>query len=155
MKQTLIDTPRLRVERRTGTYGPRHVPYGSRHDPYSYEEMIAQTPTDTVVLHQGLGRTLKINGVEVEPPAWLDLVAAGDWQLSDKLHCAWYRETWRERVGYSLEQIERWHRKLRSRCSRCGCRDTREAAGFPGETFDVCAECGHVVDSRFCESAVE
>src|SRR5258706_10384505 len=64
MQSTLINHPRLRVERHTGSEGPRH-------DPYAYEEWRVRMPGHTIVLHSGLGTWLRADGVDVKNVAHL------------------------------------------------------------------------------------
>jgi hypothetical protein len=57
--------------------------------------------------------------------------------------------------GISVRGARRAYRKLRERCRNCGGRATYFMRGFPGESFECCAKCHHVVDAQFDLSAVE
>jgi hypothetical protein len=57
-------------------------------------------------------------------------------------------------AGVTIENAERAYRRLRERCRNCGGRATRSMCGFPGEHFEVCIGCGHIVCADFDESEV-
>ena len=133
MEETLINHPRLRASRRTGSEGPRH-------DPYHFEELRVDTPAGSTVLHGGLAEWIKHEGHRMD---WYDQDPQKITDVFEKL------------TGYSVEFIERVARRLASRCRRCGGRDFHEESGYPGETFTVCDGCSDVVGTRFCQSAIE
>jgi hypothetical protein len=131
MEQTLINHPRLSVRLVTGTEGPRH-------DPYHYTELRISTPQGETVVHQGLSvfamlgdQRIDASGKDYDSPnAWCDLI------LED-------------RAGYTMRQLERIHRKSRTRCPAGGHHDTMLVYGFAGESFEHCEKCGKFIDSYF------
>jgi hypothetical protein len=138
-EQTLINHPRLRVRRVTGSEGPAH-------DPYAYEELHAfDARGNKVVLHQGLGTWFEVNGTKLGREGF----ASYD---SYEKECRTMFETC---CGYTIDQIERMHRKLHERCLKCGHKEFHCEYGFPGETLLVCANCGHISSSYFSRSAIE
>ena len=145
METTLINHPRLRVHLTTGAEGPRH-------DPYSYRELSVHAGRKKVVLHEGLGEWLSVNGKKVEPPKYLDKL---DWQTREKVERVWRMDEFGNAVGYTVDQIERIARKLNSRCRECGGREFHSESGFPGETFECCSKCGHIQNTFFNRSAIE
>ena len=110
METTLINHPRLKVRVETGSEGPRY-------DPYAFKETTIKANGKKVVLHEGLGDWLKIDGQEVEPPKFI-----GKFSITyrEQAASAWRRAAVEDVAGYSLEQIERIARKLSSRCKKCG-----------------------------------
>jgi hypothetical protein len=139
MRETIIDHPKLRVTVETGSEGPRH-------DPYAYREITVIQPDGATTLHEGLGTWLRSAGRKVTPPTDLDADGRERWCRSTAFETL---------TGYSVAQLERLHRKLSSRCRRCGCKETVSQNGHPGEHFECCAKCGNVVGSYFCISEVE
>jgi len=131
MEQTIINHPRLKVRVETGSEGPHW-------DPYSYTEYHVRTPGGKTVLHEGLGDWMSFDDVKFEGCFHADL-----------------RRLFTGMVGFSVEQLERIARKLNSKCRKCGCVEFDEESGYPGETFEICHECGHIQSSRFSRSAVE
>lgn len=138
MHEVLINHPKLQFEHRTGSEGPRH-------DPYHYDEWHVTTPKGEVVLHEGLGTWLKVNGKELEHDRRFSY---NDWER-------YLRETaFPIYTGYPLGQLQRLAHRIKSRCRECGSRDFRSEAGYPGEYFDVCEKCGHIQGGYFNESEV-
>lgn len=132
MHQVMINHRRLKVHKTTGSEGPSH-------DPYHYVEYDVDTPVGNVVLHEGLGTWIAFNGTKLKTPH-------GESYVRGHMFPAL--------TGYTVEQLERIHRKLTSRCPKCQLKIFEEVEGYPGETFTVCSSCGEIVDSYFCESAV-
>jgi hypothetical protein len=143
MYETLIKHPKLRVWRTTGTEGPRH-------DPYGYDEIHAELPSGSITYHMGLGSWVKLHdgkpGRRAAPIKKLDERTCTEADL---------RKMFELTVGFSINQIERIHRKLKSRCRKCGCKHTEWVAGYPGEHMEQCVGCGHIVGGYFCRSEVE
>ena len=137
MQMTLINHPRINVTRVTGVEGPHH-------DPYEYQEFVAKTPDGVVRYHRGLAVWIKINGVDPEWPMTQDF---------DE-YVALCEQRFELAAGFTLEQIERIHRKSKERCPKCGGKDFECTDGFPGESLIICASCGHTHDSMFCVSAI-
>lgn len=98
MIDTLWTHPRFTVKKAAGTYGPKH-------DPYSYEEVIVVIGRHTVKYHEGIGTYIDVNGVRSEPPRYLTESEA---RKASRL-------LFQALVGYSLEQIERFNRRLEAR----------------------------------------
>lgn len=130
MEETLLRHPRLTVHKRTGSEGPKH-------DPYGFVEITATTPRGEIMIHAGLAEYLKVNGV-----------------LFDNPRREWMEEQWESFTGFTLTQIGRIRRKLKSRC-KCGSKDFSCESGFPGEHLLVCMSCGNIHDSYFNLSEVE
>ena len=139
MELTMIAHPRLQVRAKTGAEGPRH-------DPYSFREYHVTIPHGCVVLHEGLGTWLTFNRHRIEPPKGLSWEKQETWLRTDGF---------RELVGYSIEQLERMHRKLNARCPKCSGKQFHTESGYPGETFEVCDCCNHIMQSYFNRSAIE
>ena len=118
---------------------------GPQHDPYHYYELtVTRANGDEVTWHDGLGRWVVARGG--------DLCVEMDERNTkpEQMH-----RLFEMVAGVSVEHARKAHRRLRSRCQKCGCRETRTASGYPGESFELCAKCGHVVDSHFDRSAIE
>lgn len=137
MKETLINHPKLKVVRKTGTEGPRE-------DPYSFEEWYVTTPRNEVTIHLGLGMWATLNEAKV--------VLDG---FSEQEQSKFLRESLlRETTGFTWTQLERIALRAASRCRKCGSREYKEAQGYPGEYFTICAKCGEVVGYQFYESEI-
>lgn len=135
MQQTMINHPKLKVRQSTGREGPAY-------DPYGYVEYEVETPEGVVVVHDGLDRFALIGDQKIRPKG-------DDWE-----NAKWTSRVLREYTGYSLEQIERIHNRLTSRCSKGGYHDTDYYDGYPGEEFEVCRKCGKTIRSTFNINAV-
>ena len=55
--------------------------------------------------------------------------------------------------GYTIDQLERFSRKARERCT-CGSRSFEEVRGYPGEWHSSCTKCHRVRETTFNEGAV-
>lgn len=134
-----IRHPKLQVQTRTGTEGPRY-------DPYAYTEYTVKTPKGLTVLHTGLGTWIRHNGKMVEKPSG---VLYDEWerQLCEEIFPAL--------TGYTLLQLERIARNLTTKCNKCGSTDFTHESGYPGETLVVCIHCGRINGGWFHRSAVE
>jgi hypothetical protein len=143
MYETLIKHPKLRVARITGSEGPSH-------DPYGYEELRAELPNGTITYHMGLGSWVQFHdgkpGRRAKPIKKIDGRTCTEADL---------RKAFELTVGFSINQIERIHRKLKSRCRKCGGKHTKWEVGYPGEHFECCVSCGHIVGSYFCKGEIE
>lgn len=134
MKQVLIDHPRLFAEKEHGTEGPAH-------DPYGFVEYRVWTPEKGwTELHEGLGTWIRYRNELLDTPHGESYVR---------------KYMFPSLTGYSVEQLERIHRKLSSQCRYCGFKHLETVAGYPGEQFTICLRCRNVVDSYFCESEIE
>lgn len=119
------------IQIETGTEGPRH-------DPYGYEEITVTRPNgDRVTLHQGLVEWVQVNNSERRG------------YITER--CL---EVFGFFAGCTPAIARRAYETYRSRCRNCGGRKFHAAAGYPGETFDICDNCGSVVSYTFNESAV-
>ena len=128
------------IEITTGTEGPHH-------DPYGWEELtVTRNDGTTVILHQGLAEYVEINGLRIEPRISAVVDPRDRWNI--------LRDHFQRAAGVTPEAARRAYERMRSRCSKCGGTETRSMQGYPGETFEVCVECGTVVDSHFNESAI-
>ncbi len=132
--ETMIKHPSLLVVRRTGTEGPRH-------DPYAWTELQVENKSGTHTLHEGFVTWYEgADGVRHDQRNWTE----------DDLMRMFERD-----AGFSISQIERIARKLHSRCAHCGSHDFTSEEGYPGESFDVCCNCGHVQNCSMDYSAIE
>lgn len=136
MEQTLIDHPRLKVRKSTGSEGPRH-------DPYHYDELTIKTPQGEFVAHLGLAVYVQENGEKISA-AGNDYEQAFKWQDS-------YLVKW---TGYTNKQLERIADQIKYRCKEGGYHYGPELDGYPGESFCLCQKCGKMFDFNFDESAV-
>jgi hypothetical protein len=129
----------MRIHIKTGREGPRH-------DPYGYDEITVHRADGAhVTLHEGLGTWIEFK----------DARGTGN-KLDERDAPRAQIDAAFERVaGVSVEAARKAYRALRSRCRNCGGRETKFARGYPGESFELCVQCGHVVDSHFDLSAVE
>jgi hypothetical protein len=134
MQELIINHPKLKVWQRTGTEGPRH-------DPYGYEELEARTPEGSIILHSGL-------------MDWLKQDKDATITAFDKAAIGALRRRFEQHAGFTIEQLFRFHRKLSSRCRKCGSTEFVSVRGYPGEHFEICAKCNSVVSSFFCLSEV-
>lgn len=134
MQTTMINTPNLKVSLSTGTEGPSY-------DPYSYDELTAETPKGTLVVHLGLAEWSEFNGIRFEH------YNEGDW--ADAALVA--------HTGYTWRQLERFASRKNQYCPATANHrhNPYSMAGFPGETFEVCAACGQMLNSYFSRSAIE
>ncbi len=126
----------------TGSEGPRH-------DPYGWEEItVTRSNGDEVILHQGLGCWVSVNGERFSyTPVIEGSNAEEEWrQLGEKFA---------EFAGCSPEAAHKAYGRVRYTCHKCGAFDnTTPMCGFPGETLEVCRDCGAVVYCDFNEAAI-
>lgn len=126
----------------SGTFTINRGSEGPQHDPYSFTETDFDSNSgDKINIRTGgLGYTrLKVNDRE--------------WEASEKFDEETLRLRFRALTGALPEDVERFIARKSSRCP-CGCRKTETQAGYPGETFEVCAKCGEIVGSYFDEAAI-
>jgi hypothetical protein len=133
----MIDHPSLRVVKDTGIEGPRH-------DPYSWQSYTVTTPRGVTRLRTGIGVSVTHDGKDVDPPKNLRWTEAESYLIT---------KVFPELCGYTLKQLERIYVRRMARC-KCGCKDTKEVDGYPGETITVCCQCGTVRDTSFNINAV-
>lgn len=145
MRHTVINHPRLCMSIRTGSEGPRH-------DPYSYTETTIQTDGGEVLIHEGLGEYVKVDGKMVELPSWLNGL---NWDTKEMVERLWREHIVEQITGYSRKQLDRIQRRLESHCKRCGGKRFHCEEGYPGESFTVCDTCNNVNNTYFYLSAVE
>lgn len=120
---------------KTGTEGPSF-------DPYAYTEYtLVRDGQPDVVFHAGLGVSLKI-GKGLEERAFNK---QEENLLFARFECL---------VGWPINDLEKWSHKARQRCRKCRCKHGHWAAGYPGESFLLCDNCGEHMDYSFDESAV-
>jgi len=121
------------IDIKTGSEGPRH-------DPYGYEEITVTRPNgDVVTLHEGL-------------TVWLKLNNSAQYMFTSST----YEDAVKKFeffAGCSPAIARRAYERMQYRC-KCGSRDLRSVAGFPGESLNVCNACNTVVSSDFNESAI-
>jgi hypothetical protein len=131
----LVSQPNLRIERRTGSEGPRH-------DPYHYDEWtIRRDGFRGIVYHDGLSEWIRYSNGKIFT------IREGDHELAEI--------AFRRCTGYTMPE---WTRAIalleRSRSRRHRNHDVREESGYPGEHFTFCHTCDVVIDSYFNEGAV-
>jgi hypothetical protein len=115
----------------TGTEGPRH-------DPYGWEEItVERSNGDCVTLHQGLVEWVQVNNSQQH-----------GYQIE---RCEKVFEFF---AGCTSAIARKAHARYRSRCRKCGGREFHDQAGYPGESFLLCNNCGSVVDYDFNIQAV-
>lgn len=116
----------------SGTEGPRY-------DPYAFDELHIERGSKLIVVHQGIGDWVDIDGVR----HWVSGRAGADLVVKNA-------------VGYTATQLLRYRRKAdeaRTRVHRAhGGVEWR--SGFPGEALCLC-RCGAVIDTTFNRSAIE
>ena len=140
MQETLFKSPRLKAWRRTGSEGPRH-------DPYAYEEITVETPSGETTLHMGLGVWLDHNGHRIKPDF------GNNYEASEK---ELITTIFPKLTGWTMDQINRFHTKLKSRCRKCGStKGTTTETGYPGEYLEICVNCGHIGGGYFCRGEIE
>jgi hypothetical protein len=133
--KTSIDLVRGTVRIKTGSEGPKH-------DPYSYTEYtFEQAGKPTVTFHAGLGVWLEVDG---------KTEYACDVQEENLLF-----GKFESVLGFSINDLEKWHAKARSRCRKCGCKRGHWVDGYPGESFLLCDNCGVHMDCLFDESVIQ
>jgi hypothetical protein len=120
----------------TGTVTLVNGSEGPRHDPYGYTELTVNKRGIEYELHSGLACWLKVAGVRMTVQ---DHVEADN--LFEHL-TGHHPADW---IGF----VEAAQRHRRSRCPKCGCRQTVERHGYPGEQFTCCAKCNTVMDCEF------
>ena len=137
-----VSSPSMSISFNRGTEGPRH-------DPYSYEEVIVERKgREDITLHAGLGVWMTIGGARIS--ASFSMVER---EVMDRFV---------ELVGYKPDQLRRFAQRAyaaRVKQQHASCKHhgnaTRSVTGYPGETFEVCLDCGQIVDSHFNRSAIE
>lgn len=120
-----------------------HGTEGPSHDPYSYEELTVCKNNKTVTLHLGLAEWIEIDGKRQEAVFRNMTEYAFDPSEEFKLQ-----------TGMTVEQFERRYYSNHNTCKKCGCDTTHSVAGFPGESLNVCDNCGEVVSSDFNEREI-
>lgn len=138
MYETSVRTGSGRVDIKRGTEGPRQ-------DPWSYTETTYRCRQVSAMLHDGLAVycTVTINN----GPTKLYEGRLGDDRV---VHYAFAAAT-----GYTAEQLHKFIKRAQNRCRACGCGSTHTESGFPGETLNVCDNCGTIIAGSFNRSAVE
>ena len=114
---------------------------GPKHDPYGWTEITVTRGLSTVTLHEGLDR-------------WLRTPTGETWGHYDEADGMLIERLFELYAGISISAARRAYDKYRSKCRECGCRETKSVAGYPGETFELCVQCGAAVDYHFNESAI-
>lgn len=111
---------------------------GPKHDPYGWTEVTVDRPNGvSVTIHYGLAEWIEVNGVKQHNLNYEDC-------------CTMFAR----HAGVTPDIAERYYQKYRSKCRSCGCRETVATAGYPGETLELCAKCGMMVDYHFNKSAI-
>ena len=62
-------------------------------------------------------------------------------------------EQFEDGTGLDFDRLQTYLHRLNSRCV-CGCWKTKSESGFPGETFNVCVQCGEHVSYDFDMQAI-
>lgn len=110
---------------------------GPQHDPYSYSEITVERPSGaTVKIHFGLIEWIEVNGIRSD----CDYKTAA--------------EIFEDLAGISVETAQKVYERRATTCGKCGGRDLRPQAGYPGETFYFCERCDFMVRCDFNEAAI-
>lgn len=112
---------------------------GPRFDPYSYTERIVKNGRNTVILHDGLGIWISVNGKRL--------------RVSEERA----EELFFKLTKLTSRQFDRAYNKVHGphcRCQKCGCKHLDAVSGYPGEAFELCHKCGSFVNSYFNEAAI-
>lgn len=136
MQHTILNHPKIKVDRRTGEEGPVH-------DPYHYDEITVDNGVCKIMIHSGLAQYVQVNGHV------FDAAVHGHYDDDD-----WMSSFVEEITGYRLTNLIKWGEKAKNRCRMGGYHDTYSVRGHPGETFLVCKRCGEYADCFFSESAI-
>lgn len=139
----ILSQPNLAIFQRSGTEGPRH-------DPYGWEEFeVHRNGNEVMYRAGGLGYVrLYLNGLCAFELYDRDGPVSSTVDKFFELHTGHSRREWEEAT-------ERLMAHRMSKCSECGSKHFKAERGYPGETFTVCADCGHVVASDMNYSAIE
>ena len=134
---------RLQYHNKVGSEGPSH-------DPYSYSETTIWFRGRKIEFHDGLAMWLKVDGEKYKPAVDRNQ----DFGEYEKQLYKAYKDKIEEVLGFSLTQLERWNRKLKSKCRKCGSKNFKWVSGFPGESLLICSDCNDAIDYNFNESAI-
>ena len=118
------------VQIETGSEGPMH-------DSYAWEEITVCRPNGVeITIHYGLDNWVKTpEGVKCR----------GDDRI-DRIFEAY--------AGVSPAAAHKAYQRMQYMCKKCGVSDLDEISGMPGETMNVCRQCGNVVSVDFNLSAI-
>jgi uncharacterized protein YerC len=125
----------------------RHGTEGSQHDPYSYEELIFKRKELKVVLHYGLAEWIEINDQRTLRDDYSENIPLKEINIYKKFE---------ESTGLSTINFERVYDRINhpKKCKKCGSKKRAFMSGFPGETFEMCGKCEHIINTHFNESAI-
>jgi hypothetical protein len=151
MSKTTFTTTSGYLTIKTGSEGPHHDPYG--YIEFTFTRKRIQRKGKTVVLHLGLAEWIQINDRKLDAPRRLRMSNSHNARAIGKARMKWFNDRFAKETGYSRVQWERFCRKARERC-RCGCKQFETQSGYPGESFEVCTNCGAIVSCDFNESAI-
>lgn len=117
---------------------------GGTFDPYSYDEITVRREHKVVTAHIGC------------LVMWLDVNGERTSYTYDEEYEALV-EKFKAETGMTVDEFMRYHDRIQypPRCPKCFSKKQRECAnGFPGESFELCSDCGHAVTYHFSESAI-
>jgi len=128
------------IQIETGSEGPTH-------DPYAWEEITVCRPNGTeVTIHYGLDNWVRVDEGEKLRPEWDDAKLQQDLDSIDRVF-----ET---HAGCTPAVAHKAYQRVQYMCKKCGVSDLDEVGGMPGETMNVCRQCGNVVSVDFNLSAI-
>lgn len=117
-----------------------HANEGPAHDLYSVIEREVTRNGRTVMLHEGLVDFIRVNE---------DARMYEQDTLNGNVREAFFNLT-----GLTVERFDRAYDRIHNTCPLCGNRRLESHAGYPGESFNVCTRCDHVVSTDFSLDAV-
>lgn len=128
------------VQIETGSEGPTH-------DPYGWEEITVSRPNGVeVTIHYGLDNWVRTpEGVKCHT-RYDDMGSREYLGRIDRIF-----ETY---AGVSPEVAHKAYMRVQYTCRDCGVSDLDYISGMPGETMNVCRQCGKVVSADFNLSAI-
>ena len=117
----------IKVNVEIGTEGPSQ-------DPYSFDRYTLTIKRwwglKEVTIHLGLGEYIKVNDKEV----------ANDYKDMEK--------PFKKATGLDLGEFLNAMQAPETYVCKCGCDRILTKQGFPGETFDVCEDCGRILHAE-------
>ena len=116
---------------------------GPGHDPYGWDSITVERLGHTFTLTSCGLRGCKVDEDEIE----------GDWVFG-KEEIMKLSAKFKELTGGFPGEWTKWYYALRSKCRKCGCYETESMSGYPGESFEICVNCGEHVDYHFNEAAI-
>lgn len=113
---------------------------GPVRDPYSYDELNFTKDGLEVTLHSGFAEWIEINGKRTN-----------SYDEDANIYTMF-----EEATGLTVKEFEKAHHRINHpvKCPKCKSKKRGYETGFPGESFEVCGNCGHILNTHFNESAI-